>query len=249
MMGQALFQPNMNRGYIGQPVPAPQGSVQQQFYQSGANVNQQIGRQVSQQVSTQIPAMASAQAMAMATSQPTQQQSGSVYAPSSVPRPPYSVNQVVSQAPMHSQPTASQPQAHSVSQVSGGQKDSAPVLENHPLTPEMLKEAKPAERKRLIGERLFPKIQVVEPRLAGKITGMLLEMDNTELLVLLSDQAALMSKINEALAVLKDHQQKQSQQNPQSSKNQSSQANKTGSQANQASATQVTQPQTSAQNP
>jgi len=70
---------------------------------------------------------------------------------------------------------------------------------------------------------LFPKIQVVEPRLAGKITGMLLEMDNTELLVLLSDQRALMNKINEALAVLKDHQQKQSQQNPGSTKNPSSQ--------------------------
>merc|ERR1712233_116053 len=39
------------------------------------------------------------------------------------------------------------------------------------------------------------------------------EMDNTELLVLLTEQRALMNKINEALAVLKDHQQKQSQQN------------------------------------
>merc|ERR1711879_512704 len=52
---------------------------------------------------------------------------------------------------------------------------------------------------------------------------MLLEMDNTELLVLLSDQRALMNKINEALAVLKDRQQKQSQQNPGSTKNPSSQ--------------------------
>ena len=65
----------------------------------------------------------------------------------------------------------------------------------------------PAEMKRLIGARLFPKIQVVEPRLAGKITGMLLEMDNAELLVLLSEQRALMNKIYEALAVLKDHQE------------------------------------------
>ena len=112
---------------------------------------------------------------------------------------------------------------HSVSQLSaGGGQDSAPMLEINPLTAEMLQDAKPAQKKRLIGERLFPKIQAIEPRLAGKITGMLLEMDNTELLVLLSEQRALMNKINEALSVLKDHQQKQSQQNPGSTKNPSS---------------------------
>lgn len=83
-------------------------------------------------------------------------------------------------------------------------RHSAPMLEVYPLILEMLQEAKPAVQKRLIGERLFPRIQVVEPRLADKITGMLLEMDNVELLVLLSDQRALMNKINEALAVLLD---------------------------------------------
>ena len=46
----------------------------------------------------------------------------------------------------------------------------------YPLTAGMIKDAKLAEKKKLIGQRLFPKIQVM-------ITGMLLEMDNTELLV------------------------------------------------------------------
>merc|ERR1712176_771592 len=146
-------------------------------------------------------------------------QSASIYAGSaSIPRPVTSqqmvavaLGAVASQPHQSSVPTGQ----HSVSQLSAGAggQTGAPMLED----------AKPAEKKRLIGERLFPKIQVVEPRLAGKITGMLLEMDNTELLVLLSEQRALMNKINEALAVLKDHQQKQSQQNPGSTKNPSSQ--------------------------
>jgi len=67
-----------------------------------------------------------------------------------------------------------------------------------------------AEWKQLMGERLFRKIQAVEPRSyeARKVTGMLLELDNAELLLLLSDQRALMNKISEALRVLSDHQQK-----------------------------------------
>ena len=41
--------------------------------------------------------------------------------------------------------------------------------------------APPPQQKQLLGEALFPKIQAVQPKLAGKITGMLLEMDNSEL--------------------------------------------------------------------
>jgi polyadenylate-binding protein len=40
----------------------------------------------------------------------------------------------------------------------------------------------PQAQKQILGENLFPKIQVIKPDLAGKITGMLLEMDNTELI-------------------------------------------------------------------
>merc|ERR1712156_805834 len=76
---------------------------------------------------------------------------------------------------------------------------------NQPLTSEMLNKANASQQKQMIGERIFPKIQHREPKLAGKITGMLLEMDNMELLHLLENEEALMLKINEALAVLNSH--------------------------------------------
>merc|ERR1719412_2843814 len=73
------------------------------------------------------------------------------------------------------------------------------------LNPSALANADPTQQKQMIGEKIFPLVQAVEPRLAGKITGMLLEMDNTELLHLIESQEALMSKINEALTVLKQY--------------------------------------------
>lgn len=39
----------------------------------------------------------------------------------------------------------------------------------------------PQQQKQILGEALFPKIQAIKPDLAGKVTGMLLEMDNADL--------------------------------------------------------------------
>jgi polyadenylate-binding protein len=50
------------------------------------------------------------------------------------------------------------------------------------LNPAMLAQQGPAEQKQILGEALYPKVHEQEPKLAGKITGMLLEMDNSELL-------------------------------------------------------------------
>jgi len=62
-----------------------------------------------------------------------------------------------------------------------------------------------AQAKQLLGEKLFVEIAKYEKDAAGKITGMLLEMDNTELILLLEDKTALRKKIIEALNVLKQH--------------------------------------------
>ncbi|ROI69464.1 Embryonic polyadenylate-binding protein A [Anabarilius grahami] len=60
-----------------------------------------------------------------------------------------------------------------------------------------------------VGERLYPLIQALHPALAGKITGMLLEIDNSELLHMLESPESLHSKVEEAVAVLQAHQAKE----------------------------------------
>ncbi|TNN83119.1 Polyadenylate-binding protein 4 [Liparis tanakae] len=77
-----------------------------------------------------------------------------------------------------------------------------------PLTASMLAAAPPQEQKQMLGERLFPLIQSMHANLAGKITGMLLEIDNSELLHMLESQESLRSKVEEAVAVLQAHQAK-----------------------------------------
>lgn len=47
------------------------------------------------------------------------------------------------------------------------------------------------------------------PELAGKVTGMLLEIDNSELVHMLEHHESLKGKVDEAVAVLQLHQNKQ----------------------------------------
>jgi polyadenylate-binding protein len=77
-----------------------------------------------------------------------------------------------------------------------------------PLSASALAAAHPNDQKQMLGERLFPLIQEKYPIAAGKVTGMLLEMDNTEILHLLEDRELLSSRIEEAVAVLSMHQSK-----------------------------------------
>jgi polyadenylate-binding protein len=77
----------------------------------------------------------------------------------------------------------------------------------------MLAAAPPQEQKQMLGERLFPLIQRMHPDLAGKITGMLLEIDNSELLHMLESHESLKAKVEEAVAVLQAHQAKEAAAN------------------------------------
>ncbi|KAM4038404.1 polyadenylate-binding protein 1-B-like [Anomaloglossus baeobatrachus] len=70
----------------------------------------------------------------------------------------------------------------------------------------MLSSASPEEQKEMLGEHLFPLIQAIHPTKANKITGMLLELDNSELLHMLESPESLRSMVEEADEVLQAHQ-------------------------------------------
>ncbi|XP_044151319.1 polyadenylate-binding protein 1-like [Bufo gargarizans] len=81
------------------------------------------------------------------------------------------------------------------------------VQQNH-LTPSILAPPpSPINQKQMLGERLFPLIQAMHPTLAAKITGMLLELDGSEVFHMLESPEFLRSKVDEAVAMLQAHQQ------------------------------------------
>nr|XP_009513246.1 PREDICTED: polyadenylate-binding protein 1-like [Phalacrocorax carbo] len=112
--------------------------------------------------------------------------------PRSTPQYKYSSSIRNAQPLGHMQPVLGEPAVH--------------VQGQEPLTASMLAAAPPQEQKQMIGERLYPLIHTMHPTLAGKITGMLLEIDNSELLLLLESPDSLRSKTEEAVAVLQAHQ-------------------------------------------
>ncbi|ENN71680.1 polyadenylate-binding protein 4-like isoform X1 [Dendroctonus ponderosae] len=73
------------------------------------------------------------------------------------------------------------------------------------ITDPRLNHAAPQEQKQIIGEQLFSIVEKLKPELAGKITGMLLEIDNSELLNMIKNHESLRAKVEEAIAVLEAH--------------------------------------------
>jgi len=77
------------------------------------------------------------------------------------------------------------------------------------LTYNQLSQFNTEHQKLLIGEKLWPIVHNIQPILAGKITGMLLESgwDIEELFSLIADEERLKSKIDEAVLVLQNAQE------------------------------------------
>jgi len=73
---------------------------------------------------------------------------------------------------------------------------------NAPLTAAALAAAAPGMQKQMLGEKLFPQVARYQPELAGKITGMMLEMDISELLIILESESQMKAKVDEAMRVL-----------------------------------------------
>uniref|UniRef100_A0AAR2K8Z2 Polyadenylate-binding protein n=1 Tax=Pygocentrus nattereri TaxID=42514 RepID=A0AAR2K8Z2_PYGNA len=152
---------------------------------------------------SQVPRMMSTQRVAAQTMGPRPATAAAAAAAApvrSVPQYKYAAGVRNPQQHMNTQPQVSmqQPAVH--------------VQGQEPLTASMLAAAPPQEQKQMLGERLFPLIQNMHPTLAGKITGMLLEIDNSELLHMLESPESLRSKVDEAVAVLQAHQAKEAAQ-------------------------------------
>lgn len=66
----------------------------------------------------------------------------------------------------------------------------------------------------MLGENLYPLVESIEREHAAKVTGMLLEMDQTEVLHLLESPDALRAKVAEAMEVLRSVAQQQQANTP-----------------------------------
>lgn len=79
------------------------------------------------------------------------------------------------------------------------QKDLAAIIANAPAD----------QQKRILGEELYPKIvstgKAQEPEAAGKITGMMLDLDNEEILALLEDDELFNTHFEDALTAFEEY--------------------------------------------
>ncbi len=108
-------------------------------------------------------------------------------------------------------PSPSPPAIASLPQTPPPTAPSASIIAQNlePLTLDMLTAAaSPVQRNDIVGVRLYPRVAAVvrtfTETIKGKITGMLLELDNTELLHLLQTEDALAERVHEAEEALSE---------------------------------------------
>ncbi|XP_068214804.1 polyadenylate-binding protein 4 isoform X1 [Palaemon carinicauda] len=159
--------------------------------------------------------MAAAAAAAQQQPMPNLMQAGRPVAPNAGGVPPAAMNNAARASNykytnnMRNPPAVSGGGPAAAAAVAPVAQPAVHIQGQEPLTPSMLASAMPQEQKQMLGERLFPLIRDIYPELAGKITGMLLEIDNSDLLHMLEDRISLKAKVEEAVAVLQAHQAKQ----------------------------------------
>uniref|UniRef100_A0A2R9BKZ2 PABC domain-containing protein n=1 Tax=Pan paniscus TaxID=9597 RepID=A0A2R9BKZ2_PANPA len=150
--------------------------------------------------SSQVPQVMSTQCVANTLTQTMAAAAAATPAICTVPQYKYAAGLRNPQQHLNAQPqvTMQQPAVH--------------VQGQEPLTAFMLASAPPQEEKQMSGEWLFPFIQALHPTLASKITGILLEIDNSEVLHMLESPELLRYKVDEAVAILQVHQVKEASQ-------------------------------------
>lgn len=119
-------------------------------------------------------------------------------------------HQAMQQQQQQSHPHQRSPQQPQQQQTPIGEAGPPPGLSTAPAGPlpisalaSALASASPEQRRAMLGEQLYPLVEQMEHDHAGKVTGMLLEMDQTEVLHLLESPDALRTKVNEAMDVLR----------------------------------------------
>ncbi|CAN1353588.1 Polyadenylate-binding protein 7 [Linum perenne] len=122
-------------------------------------------------------------------------------APQPLPSPKDQNNQLGSQAKYAPNGRSSLTKSPGVSSPAPSSTGPAPLGADMLST--MLAAASPDLQKQILGERLYPLVEMYNPDQTAKITGMLLEMDNAELLLLLESPESLAAKVDEAVQVLK----------------------------------------------
>ena len=85
-------------------------------------------------------------------------------------------------------------------------KATTPPQDQEPLSLSMLAAALPQEQKQMLGECLFPLIQKqMLGQIAGKITGMMLEKDNSQILKMIESSEVLTWEVRAAVNQLIKH--------------------------------------------
>ncbi|XP_065174833.1 polyadenylate-binding protein 4-like [Sycon ciliatum] len=190
MPGQRLPHPFMSQVYMVPPGAGRQQFIPQTMRPRGANFRMQPPYLIGN------PSYMPPQVTAPATSRvnrPRNNLGGRANAP-----------QQRSQSKRSSFQPAQQHARHAPASIQNGTMDGASSVSN--LDTEMLARATPQEQKQILGERLFPKVHAIDAGNSGKITGMLLEIDNSEILHMLENPDSLEAKVDEARDVLRAHQ-------------------------------------------